>query len=154
VRFDRDSQHRYQPHPANPSSPSAAVDDVADLFDNSHDHTLHYSSGDNDALSTAFFAPIHIADKLHLRAYIDTGASHSVLRRSLVDKLPEPVHDCHEPAPAGSQISLGAENVTVPRIGTIILHFPGAINISHIASSYWTPPPVSISSLAVISSPY
>ena len=103
------------------SSALATPEDVLHMFSTAP--TLHAVNTELGGLNSAILCPIRLADSESTLAYLDTGASHSVIRASLLESLPEGVRSTFKPAPPNSSVSLGAKNAFTTRLGSIQVSF-------------------------------
>ena len=117
--IDFDSQ---QETPPSPSASSASVNDALDALNGIHT-SLHTIEAGAASPHGPIQAPICLASTVELMAYVDTGASHSVIRQSLLDALPADIRSSFIPAPRDSTVSLGARDVVTPRIGSVQVPF-------------------------------
>ena len=86
----------------------ASVDDALDALNSIHS-SLHIVHTESDSGNSPIMTPIRLLPSTDLEAYIDTGTSHSIIRRSLLNILPLYARETFKPAKEGSMVSLGAK---------------------------------------------
>ena len=105
-----------------PAGASASVVDALDMLHPVHTslHLVHTQQEPNNGPITV---PVVLLPNIHLNAYLDTGASHSIVKQSMLESLPAEVRATFEAAAENSVVSLGAKDVVTPRIGSVAIPF-------------------------------
>ena len=99
-----------------------SIDSALEIM-NGHHVTLHMLTTDCLLANSPILAPILLANTIQMQAYVDTGASHSIVRKGLLKDLPDDIKTSFIPAPTNSTVSLGAKDTSTPRIGSVQVPF-------------------------------